>query len=183
MRAKIILFSFVFFVSEIYAQGDTTGLSEIAPKRSLGTLSTNDENSGGFHPRIGTSLIRNALSPSATLNLHYYRNNTNKVILGIVTNFLFDREANDNFKTYPNSFLQGEFYWKTKEGKKMHKFNRAGWDGVGVAYLLIKKGPYFKGATFKFYYIKGLSKGFTFSTELIFTDNFKKFFPGFSINF
>ena len=65
----------------------------------------------------------------------------------------------------------------------MHKFNNAGWEGLGIAYLLIEKGAYFNGATFKFYYLKPAGKRVSISVELIFTDDFKTFFPGVTVNF
>ena len=160
---------------------DTTGISEITS--FIGTPSTNDENSGGFNIDVGASLVRNTITPTFNFNLHYYQDNKYKFQLGTFTNFFFERDTSKKYKTYPNTFVKLEMFWKKQNKKDTHKFDDSSWSGFGAAYLLDSQGDYFEGPTFKIYHIVGLTKGTVISIELIITDNFKTYFPGLTITF
>ncbi len=134
----------------------------------------------GLTASIGMGLIRNILSPQFNVELHYTSKKLWQVGVNTSSYFLFKKDASNDYKTYLNTFINGEF-------KKQGAFicnaknpNNSG--GLGVGYLLQKNGNYFKGNTFKIYYIKKLSD-IEILPEFILTNNFKSIFPGVAIRF
>ena len=85
--------------------------------------------------------------------------------------FALRDSLNEYVNTFSN-FVTTE-YWQYNREHKM-------WIGGGLAYLISDQGKIFGENTFKAYY--GTSwKIFDFRGELYFSDNFKTFFPGFTL--
>lgn len=170
----------VFLINNLF----TLAQSDVIPKPKPIPLNLGDtlqkSISLGLTATIGAGLIRNSLSPQFNIQLHYNSKQKWQIGINSTSYFLFEKDSVKYYKTYMNTFINAEF-------KKQGAFicdaknpNNSG--GLGVGYLLQKNGNYFKGNTFKIYYIKKLSE-IEILPELIITNNFKSVFPGVTIRF
>lgn len=83
--------------------------------------------------------------------------------------FFFSRNEANNDQAHLNGWITG--FWKvnTKKGEEF---------GIGIGGLIHRDGGYFEGSTWKLsLYNKGANSRFTFSPEMVFTNDFKKVFP------
>ena len=144
-----------------YSQTDSTEVEKEKPRMWLGVI-------GGF----GVSLVRHSLSPAFISHVRLMREEKYKIRLGLQMNYFFERDANKNFNTFINTFISGEYL--------LYGQKRGGWHGLGVGYLLLNQGDYYKDVTMKIYLIQTI-KNIDLKPELIFVNNFKALFPGFTI--
>ena len=83
--------------------------------------------------------------------------------------YFFSRDESSNYQADLNGWVTGFWKMSTKRGEEL---------GIGIGGLVHRDGGYFEGSTWKLsLYNKGSNSRFTFSPELIFTDDFKEVFP------
>jgi hypothetical protein len=137
-----------------------------------------------INANLGVGIVRNTLAPVADLGLELrdpwtaglkeYR------LFGIYASpyFVFERQANNTFKTHMNFFINGEL-GSRYDGKLLSvDFQRI---TLGGGYLLNPDGNYFKNTTAKLFMNFTLTKGITISPEVIATNDFTEFFPGITL--
>lgn len=129
---------------------------------------------------IGAGLIRNILSPQFNIQLHYTTKKLWQIGINSTSYFLFKEDSSNDYKCYINTFINAEFIKQGTSLRDTKNSNNSG--GLGIGYLLSSNGNYFKGNTFKIYYIIK-QKNLEILPELIMTNNFKSFFPGVTIRF
>ena len=87
--------------------------------------------------------------------------------------WFFSRDESNDYEANLNGWVTGFFKY---QNKRSHEF------GVGIGGLVHKSGDFYEGATFKLVAF-GQKRGsnFSFSPELIFTNDFKEAFPALRI--
>ena len=127
----------------------------------------------GIVGSVGANLIRGQWAPVIDGNLSFTRKENFRVRFGVQCNYFTGLNANgENLNKFTN-FVSAEF-WKYKAEGKM-------WSGGGIAYLITDQADIFKDHTaFKIYYGSAW-KIFELHGNLYFSDNFKTFFPGFTV--
>ncbi len=157
------------------------------------TLMTSD-NISYRHPKrkfdldvyMGAGLVRNTLATMAEAGFRWNnrvgnRNNTQDrdfVRLSVAPYFFFGKNIKGEYTVSDNWFINacvGSVYGTNAET----------WLGpeasFGVGYLAVNNGGYFKGTTMKVFTNLQIRPKFTISPEVIATNNFKQFFPGFTV--
>ena len=134
---------------------------------------------------IGVGLIRNTIAPCADIGIQIVRSFKKYNLDGynyfgayLSPYFLFEKNANGDYITNTNVFLNAQFGGDggaEPMGLKTSKFD------IGLGYLVVSKGNYFKNTTIKAYMNFKLFQSVTISPELIATDNFKQIFPGITL--
>lgn len=125
---------------------------------------------------IGIGYYRDRFVPDlgSKLSVHMYnRLGQDWMEFGVMYNqqYFFTRGANegDGFNLDINGFLTG--FWKIKSPAG-NEF------GVGISGLIHREGDFYEGSTWKLsLYNSGADSRFTYSPELIFTNDFKSIFP------
>jgi hypothetical protein len=149
------------------------------------TPSNSTRNLFTINADLGFGLVENLIAPCAEINAmyiqkSYWHNNKDYDFykLSVTPYFLFDRDPNHNLVVNDNWFLNftiGSVY----EG------NQYSWLGkkvsLGVGYLIQHRGDYFPNSTYKIFSDIEITKRLNISPELIFTDNARLAFPGFTI--
>jgi len=135
--------------------------------------------SGNFN--LGEGIVMNTLTPMAELGLQYNTKTQfdhNIYSLSASPYLFFAKNTQGNTKVSDNWFVNLDI--GTLEDK-----NQNGWFGregtFGVGYLVSQNGGYFKRSTFKIFTDLQFVKGFTIVPEIIFTDNTRQIFPGFTL--
>ncbi len=131
---------------------------------------------------IGVGIVRNTISPNAELGISYfnygsYRNGKDYDYYTLFASpyFFFDRKPDGEYLVSDNWFINlqaGSSYDEEMLGVKIRGFS------VGIGYLAVEKGNYFKANTFKAFCTVRLMSGVSICPELIATNNFKQVFPG-----
>jgi hypothetical protein len=137
-----------------------------------------------INPYIGMGLVRNTIAPMAEIGLQYNKrvggsqNYRDFFRVSAAPYFFFDKDAEGNYKTNDNWFINADI-GSTYDG------NEKGWLGktvsFGAGYLVVQNGGYFKNTTFKIFTDMQVVQRFTIVPEIIFTNNFKQIFPGFTL--
>jgi hypothetical protein len=135
-------------------------------------------------PGIGAGLIRNSIASMAELGIQYNttmngsRNDRDFFKLSVAPYFLFEKDAEGNNIIRDNWFINADV-------GSTYEVNEQTWLGktlsFGVGYLAVQNGNYFKNTTFKIFTDLQPRKGFTIVPEIIFTNNAKQIFPGFTV--
>ncbi len=128
----------------------------------------------GITGGIGGEVVKDVVSPIIKLDLRLMKEEKYKIRLGTQINYFFEEGLNNNFNTFINTFISSEYLIFNKKEKD--------WNGLGFGYLIKNHGNYYGENTFKITFIKSI-KTIEIKGELIFIDNFKSVFPGFSITF
>lgn len=135
---------------------------------------------------MGAGLVRNKLAPTLDAGLQIQQSfkkfnldGFNTYSLFVQPYFLFDKNANGDHIANTNMFVN--FSWGTGSEIGDHFGLLSKQNTIGVGYLVLSKGNYFKNNTFKVFYEAKLKSGVTLSPELIITDNFKQIFPGLTL--
>ncbi len=169
MKTLILLIAMMFYGTFLFSQ-----TSDSTKKTSTFQLDLG----------IGAGLIRNTASPSIEASFSHKHKNKWEIGINTITYFFFEQSIKANntkdFKAYINTFLNAEFLINGLFNNE--NTNKKDWKGFGLGYLIDNNGGYFKGATAKLYFISRY-KYFTIIPEIIFTDDFKSMFPGFTIVF
>jgi hypothetical protein len=140
---------------------------------------------------MGTGLIRNTFTPMAEASISIYSMRAafhskdadkheinNYASLGISPYFFFDRAADGKFYIKDNWFTNFEI----GTASNFMGINSPLLTG-GIGYLTFRKGDYFRGTTMKAFISVKMKNSITICPEVIFTNNFKQIFPGFTIKF
>ncbi len=133
---------------------------------------------------VGIGLLRNALAPTADLGLQIVRTRrrydpkvSNAYGLYFQPIFLFDKNSTGDYITNTNAFVTLRLGEQTNEEGCKRPIATA----LGVGYLILNKGNYFKNNTFKVFMDLQLNKAVRIAPELIITDNGKQIFPGLTL--
>ncbi len=124
----------------------------------------------------------NDFSPTLGVDFKYQLNNDSKnrkyVSLGLQSTMFTKFENEMSVKVYPATFVT------TKYGQSKVNINgkKKIWE-VGAGYLVNPDHEIFDDSTFKVQYNRTIIGRFRGGPELIFTDKFKKVYPGFTIVF
>ncbi|MCR9252655.1 MAG: hypothetical protein NXI20_19700 [bacterium] len=124
----------------------------------------------------------NDFSPTLGVDFKYQLNNDSKnrkyVSLGLQSTMFTKFENERSVKVYPATFVT------TKYGQSKVNINgkKKIWE-VGAGYLVNPDHEIFDDSTFKVQYNRTIIGRFRGGPELIFTDKFKKVYPGFTIVF
>lgn len=133
---------------------------------------------------IGLGLVRNTLTPSLDAGISLIKGRSNRFTddkhymfytLFASPYFFFNKNEHGDYITNTNMFINFKFGSKENDNYMGLKNRKA---ALGIGYLAISKGDYFKGTTLKLFMDIQLPHGITLSPELITTDNFKQIFPG-----
>ena len=133
---------------------------------------------------IGAGLTRNIITPSAEAGIQFQRytrwnsDNYDYFKLTVSPYFFFEKDLSGNYLVKDNWFANLDIGSVYESNDKSWLGKRA---SVGVGYLVINKGNYFKNTTMKLYSELEIRERLTICPELIFTDNFKQIFPGFTL--
>ena len=126
----------------------------------------------GILGAIGGGLVRDIWSPCINVDFRFLKEEKYKIKAGMQLQYFALRDSLNEYVNTFSNFVTTE-YWQYNREHKM-------WIGGGLAYLISDQGKIFGENTFKAYY--GTSwKIFDFRGELYFSDNFKTFFPGFTL--
>ncbi|MDI1354974.1 MAG: hypothetical protein PSX36_08650 [bacterium] len=136
-----------------------------------------------FNVGVGASLIRYTLSPSFHYGFCFSHAEKWQAGLNADSYFFFEQtlkaDNSKDYHTYINTFVNAEFllkgFFDVVDGENI-------WYGLGLGYLVGRSGDYFFGNTAKLYFVTKF-KHVTITEDLIFTNDFKTFFPGLSLQF
>lgn len=135
---------------------------------------------------IGTGLIRDKLAPTFDGGLQikqsfkkFNLDGFNTYSLFVQPYFLFDKNANGDYIANTNMFVNFSFGTGSEFGEHLGLLSKQ--NTIGIGYLVLSKGNYFKNNTFKVFYEAKIKNGITLAPELIITDNFKQIFPGLTL--
>ena len=132
---------------------------------------------------VGAGLVRNTIAPMGEIGLTYtnhraYRNDDyfTFMSLSMTPYFFFDRSADGQF------FIKDNWFANFQIGSPGDLLGlKTKLLTMGVGYLVVENGNYFKGPTMKAFMTLRLKEAVTISPEIIFTNNFKQIFPGITL--
>jgi hypothetical protein len=135
--------------------------------------------SGTFY--LGAGIVRNTFASMGEVGIQYNKGGSfdhNIFSLSASPYLFFSKNAEGANVVNDNWFVNVDI-------GTIEQTKQEGWFGrkatAGVGYLVVQKGDYFKNTTFKIFTDLEFVKGFTIVPEIIFTDNCKQIFPGFTI--
>jgi hypothetical protein len=175
MRLLIFIFP-LFFISKVANGQIQTGnpndsiVGCISGEISYGVR----PHTGGlvFDLAIGSSLLRNTLSPSIKVGLGVGYDEQS-IIVSYETFYFFEKNNSDQFSKYGYSFL-GVTY--------LHSNAADSSKGIGLSYLIKDTESHFIKSTFMLSYFKEV-KGWQIIPSVIISNNGKSFFPMFGVNY
>ncbi|MCF8449750.1 MAG: hypothetical protein K9G49_07760 [Taibaiella sp.] len=153
-------------------------------QRRFATNRTGSVKQLAFHVNACVGVVRNTLTPFADIGISLYAPLSMGVKRNLFTSvsaspfFFFERGADRDFYLHDNWFVNLERGGTLRNN--ILGFNASDYS-YGIGYLAVNKGNYFKGVTMKFFITATILNGITFSPEVIATNTFGQFFPGFSI--
>ena len=131
---------------------------------------------------LGAGLVRNTVTPTGDAGIQYndYARGEDMDFLRVFVSpyyFFSKNEGGQNVVNY-NWFVNVDI-------GSVYDANMNRWLGkkcsFGIGYLVYQKGGYFTNNTFKVFTDLQVMPRFNIVPEIIFTDNFKQIFPGFTI--
>ena len=133
---------------------------------------------------MGVGIVRSTMAPMAELGIQWNNyvgksdRDRDMVRLSVSPYFFFDRNAKGDYVMNDNWFVNAST-------GSIYETNGVSWLGkeatFGIGYLFVNKGGYFKNTTMKIFTDLMLKPKLTLVPEIIFTDNFKQIFPGFTL--
>ena len=138
-----------------------------------------------IHADIGAGLVRNTLVPTADIGMQYnkyfgdHSNDHNIYRLSAAPYYFFDKNEAGNYIISNTWFINADI-------GSIYDKSAPGWFGkeatIGIGYLVAQKGGYFQKTTFKIFTDILIVPEITIVPEVIFTNNCKQIFPGFTLN-
>jgi len=173
MKNLIVILILFAFVQASYAQGPPEAVSEQTVSEAKEDSVFAKKHTMLLYPSFGLGLYRNEFAPTFLINVGIRKRNIYEVNVNTNSIFFFEKDVDNNWQMYRNTFLNAEFLLN------FSFFNSnviKNWNGLGFGYLIESKGQYFEETTFILYYRKKL-RHFSIMPGLIFSDNLKDTFP------